>query len=94
MLDWLLPRQADRWIHYYRKGTILIELEQYDEAIRVLKKALELRPTQGDVYFALGLASVRRGRLSEAIRGSPERDYPRALQSRFLPQSTGTPARR
>ena len=67
MLDWLLPRQADRWIHYYRKGTILIELEQYDEAIRVLKKALELRPTQGDVYFALGLASVRLGRLSEAI---------------------------
>ena len=67
MLDWLSRRQGDRWIHYYRKGTILIELERYDEAIQLLKRALELRPTQGDVYFALGFASVRLGRLSEAI---------------------------
>ena len=67
VLDWLSRRQGKHWIHYYRRGALLIELGQYEPALRALKRALELKPIQGDVYFALGFAYVQTGRLSEAI---------------------------
>jgi tetratricopeptide (TPR) repeat protein len=33
----------------------------------LLQRALELAPTEGDLYFSLGLALVRMGRLEEGI---------------------------
>lgn len=65
--EWLARHQGGEWRHPYRLGTLLLEDEQYEEAIAALEKARELSPTQGDTYFALGLAYVRSGRLDEAI---------------------------
>lgn len=65
--EWLAQRQPEQWIHRYRAGTILVQLERYEDARRRLHQALTLGPTQGDIYLALGLAQVRGGRLVDAI---------------------------
>ena len=65
--QWLALREPDHWMHLYRLGTILIELERYEDAIHSLKQAVALAPSEGDCYFALGLAYVRADRLADAI---------------------------
>ena len=67
-LDWLSHREPDAWQHFYRLGTVLLELERPDDAIRSLKRAIDLAPAEGDTYFALGLAYVRANRFDEAVK--------------------------
>ena len=59
--------QPTNWLAHYRLGTLLIQLEAYDDAKRRLQQALRLAPTKGDTYLALSLAELRRGRVDEAI---------------------------
>lgn len=65
---WLSSREPENWLHVYRLGTVLIELERYEEAIEALESAVELAPTEGDTYFALGLALTRASHLTQALK--------------------------
>lgn len=64
---WLAQRQPDLWLHRYRLGIIQFEQQHYVEAIETLTRVLEMAPTDGDSYLALGLAQIRAGRLGAAI---------------------------
>jgi tetratricopeptide (TPR) repeat protein len=48
-------------------GNDLYQAGQYDEANRVLQKALEIDPQQGFVHFVLGQILLARGRPQEAL---------------------------
>jgi tetratricopeptide (TPR) repeat protein len=64
---WLTDREPNEWLYFYRLGTVLIELERYEEAVTALLAAQERAAAQGDIYFALGLAYTYSGQLEEAI---------------------------
>jgi len=49
------------------KGRENLELGNFDEAIRCLKKAIEINPRAFDAYYYLGLAYGRIGNLQEAL---------------------------
>ena len=64
---WLSDHRPEEWLPLYRLGTILIQREDYVEAIRVLEQAIRVAPTEGDAYAALGLAFLRTGSQGDAI---------------------------
>ena len=64
---WLSDHRPEEWLRLYRLGTILIQREDYVEAIRVLEQAIRVAPTEGDAYAALGLAFLRTGSQGDAI---------------------------
>jgi len=49
------------------KGTFLIDSERYEEAIEVINKGLELRPSDNRLLLALGITYSRSGRYTEAL---------------------------
>lgn len=51
---------------YINLGSILVEQDRIDEAIPVLKKALDLAPNDAVCHLKLGTAYFRRGQLKEA----------------------------
>jgi len=50
----------------FLKGRENLDLGNFDEAIRCLKKAIEIDPNAFDAYYYLGLAYARRGDFHEA----------------------------
>jgi tetratricopeptide (TPR) repeat protein len=65
--EWLARSEPTEWVHRYRLGTIAIRQEDDARAIAHLEGALQLAPTEGDVYVALGLAHLKMGRTHDAI---------------------------
>ena len=91
LLDWLSRRQGERWIYYYRRGTILIELGEYKPAIRELKRALELQPNPGRRVLCSGPCLHPNGSSLGSHRYLSEGDVVPALQPRHLRESWSCP---
>ncbi len=64
---WLSDHRPEEWLPLYRLGTILIQREDYQEAVRVLEQTIRVAPAEGDAYAALGLAFLKKGSQAEAI---------------------------
>jgi tetratricopeptide (TPR) repeat protein len=46
--------------NYYERGKLLMDKGQVDEAINELLKALEKEPTNGEIYYRLGLLYLKK----------------------------------
>lgn len=53
---------------YYNRGTYYVRIKQYDNAIRDLKRSIELYPAQPYAYHNLGAAYREKGELDEALK--------------------------
>jgi tetratricopeptide (TPR) repeat protein len=67
IFQWLADHRPEDWIYWYRLGTVLIQRNRYRDALEPLRRAIELAPTQGDPYLALGLAHVKLGHAAQAL---------------------------
>lgn len=59
------PTDAKLW---YNLGVVLFSLDQKDQAIAVLEKAIELKPDYGSARYQLAQAYERVGNLEEALK--------------------------
>ena len=53
---------------YYNRGTMYLNINQYDNAINDLRRSIELYPTQPSAYSNLGFAYFKKGELENAER--------------------------
>jgi tetratricopeptide (TPR) repeat protein len=53
---------------YYARAAIHLQLEQYEQALPYLTRALEIQPDNGMVYHRLGMARENLGQFDEAVR--------------------------
>jgi len=63
---------------YYRKGIALLALENYDEALGCLKKALQLEPSNPDIPKRIEEVEFERKKRREqqaALKGTPNKGY-------------------
>ncbi len=61
-------KSEDSWEQHYMLGEIYLALEMPYEAMDNLKKALEINPTEADIYEAMGIASYFLGDVSNSIK--------------------------
>ncbi len=59
LFERLSEREPTVWLYPYRAGTVLIQMARPKEAVARLQASLELAPTEGDIYVALGFARAR-----------------------------------
>lgn len=79
------PRTLDDYLFY---GQMKINQGDYDEAIRLLEKALEFRRDEGRVYYMMATAYVQSGRPDdclEALKKAIQKDKSLAILSQNEP---------
>jgi tetratricopeptide (TPR) repeat protein len=63
----ILKEQPDNEAMVYLLGVVYSQLEEYDLAVRYLKKSLQLNPNNADACLALGASFQQKGMSDEAI---------------------------
>lgn len=58
---------SDDKIAYMVKGQALTGMEMYKEALVAFENALKINPTDGEVYFQMGIVSVNMGKMAQAL---------------------------
>jgi tetratricopeptide (TPR) repeat protein len=90
----LAPGTNDARLAYIQLGNILDDIEHFDEAVEMYKKAGELDPTDDTAYINMGLSLKQAGKYNEAriafqkaIKANPEKIKPRmALANLYYDQ--------
>ena len=52
---------------YYNLGMVLIELGHLEEAIKIYKKGLSIKPDNAEAHNNIGIALKNQGKIEEAI---------------------------
>lgn len=83
-----LPNQSD---HILRAGIINLELEKYNDALKLLKQVNKLRPNYSNVFYYLGIAEEGLGNIDNAksylekcINSNPNHEHARILYIKLL----------
>ncbi len=83
-LDRLLTNKPDHLAARLLQGTLLAEIQAWDEAIAVFQECLRRQPHFPETHYRLGLAYVRKGDATAAARHFSEQRRLAALQRDLL----------
>jgi tetratricopeptide (TPR) repeat protein len=69
------PKQRDKSVDYYNRGSIHLRKNEYDQAIFGYTKAIEIAPKMAKAYYNRGNAYIAQGQYDKAIF-----DYTKAIE--------------
>ncbi|MBI3754041.1 MAG: tetratricopeptide repeat protein [Deltaproteobacteria bacterium] len=80
-IDWLLNKNGNNNYAHFLKANILQDIGQYDDAHKEYRLALREKGKEGDVWYAIGLLSLKQNKPQEA-----EAAFRKAVDYRSLDQ--------